>query len=179
MVHTVFARVQAYLTKAMELVADTLSSAAAVHAQPSFSSSQAGVSVGGASTPSSLRGSEVGESIKGLPSAPQHTIPQQVLRPSRYPIPSAQASWVHIAPEKPQVCSTKQNTGGHMTCALFLSLPSALPPKHIVTLLQSHAGHETSCSCLLQLLPVHKLRTNDAYIVQAGKAEPAGGVQTL
>lgn len=69
---------QAYLTKAMELVADTLSNAAAVHAQPSFGGSQAGMSVGGASSPSSVRGSEVGESIKGLPSAPQHTIQPQV-----------------------------------------------------------------------------------------------------
>ena len=64
----------------MELVADTLSNAAAVHAQPSFGGSQAGMSVGGASSPSSVRGSEVGESIKGLPSAPQHTIQPQVRR---------------------------------------------------------------------------------------------------
>ena len=71
---------QAYLTKAMELVADTLSNAAAVHAQPSFGGSQAGMSVGGASSPSSVRGSEVGESIKGLPSAPQHTVHPQVCR---------------------------------------------------------------------------------------------------
>jgi hypothetical protein len=62
----------------MELVADTLSNAAAVHAQPSFGGSQAGMSVGGASSPGSVRGSEVGESIKGLPSAPQHTIQPQV-----------------------------------------------------------------------------------------------------
>jgi hypothetical protein len=68
---------QAYLTRAMELVANTLSNAAAVHAQPSFGGSQAGMSVGGASSPSSVRGSEVGESIKGLPSAPQHTIQPQ------------------------------------------------------------------------------------------------------
>jgi hypothetical protein len=62
----------------MELVADTLSNAAAVHAQPSFGGSQAGMSVGGASSPGSVRGSEVGESIKGLPPAPQHTIQPQV-----------------------------------------------------------------------------------------------------
>lgn len=55
---------QGYLSKSMELMADTLSNAAAVHAQPSFP--------GG-----SVRDSETGASVTSMPAAPQHPVTAQ------------------------------------------------------------------------------------------------------